>query len=442
MFTLDDGSKPATDSTIPIEGLTPLPAEFWDDDVGLAFTGKAAKSTSLQSQTVPLPARKKIIKLLRRIQREENHRWVVFSSRKKTKGKGYRYRQRKLRPRPEFLNDGDAEPFLFTWFYRNEADTLYRRMFFAVIPNDTVAIKAMTTWAEKALPYPVEHRSGHETSKTQFYTGQPMITSGDGCYHEIVPAEEDCGGFGGVCPEEELIYVCPNPGSGDPEPPSDDYPTDECAGTAFELCEDAGGASAPNGGNENLCGSGYFYDADGNPCSYTLIPCEGNPVKNPRIAPQTWSKIKGGRYGADARKKKVNGKSVDKAHWGLDLINQKGDPVYSMYDGEVIEAAKKNGWGNYVRVRSTIEGKSIILHYAHLESHLVLSGTITKGTKIGIAGDSGNLKSAIDEGLAIQHLHIEAVEGTDWDTGIKKNPENYITTKFDSTGNVVANTDC
>ena len=181
----------------------------------------------------------------------------------------------------------------------------------------------------------------------------------------------------------------------------------------------------------------------------TEKPCNGNPVKNPKIAPQTWSKVKGARYGLDARKEYItdaqgNKILVDRPHYGLDIQNEFGDPIYSMYGGEVVDTGNNpGGWGNWMRVKSTVNGKTIVVQYAHMDSYSKSKGdTITAGDIIGKAGNSGNLKTAIKKGTAIQHLHIEVREGSNWASGTKKNPENYITTKFDSAGKTIENTKC
>jgi murein DD-endopeptidase MepM/ murein hydrolase activator NlpD len=67
---------------------------------------------------------------------------------------------------------------------------------------------------------------------------------------------------------------------------------------------------------------------------------------------------------------------------------------------------------------------------------------VDAGTIIGQAGETGNLASAIERGYAIQHLHIEIREGTNWNTATKKNPEEYVKTKFDSNGKVIESTKC
>ena len=73
-------------------------------------------------------------------------------------------------------------------------------------------------------------------------------------------------------------------------------------------------------------------------------------MKNPRIAPQKWSKIKGARFGKDVRKKwnADNTKLLNKPHYGLDIKNKVDDPVYSMYGGTIDATGNdKEGWGKW-----------------------------------------------------------------------------------------------
>lgn len=174
-------------------------------------------------------------------------------------------------------------------------------------------------------------------------------------------------------------------------------------------------------------------------------PCVGNAIKNPEIAPQKWSKIEGARYGETARNEwnKDRTALIPKPHYGLDIKNSFGDPVYSMFDGTIIETDfDENGWGKWIRVKSIVNGKTVIVHYAHLDSYAKTSGTVSAGTILGKAGKTGNLAGAIKRGTAVQHTHIETREGNTWDTAAKKNPEEYITTKFDSTGKAIESTKC
>ncbi len=168
-------------------------------------------------------------------------------------------------------------------------------------------------------------------------------------------------------------------------------------------------------------------------------PCKENPIKNPEIAPQKNSGVKGGRFGPDVRKHKDGS---NKKHDGLDLKNDLGDNVYSMYSGTVLNSGyQAEGWGYWTIIKSVVNGKTVMVLYAHLATQPPKTGRVSAGKILGRAGDSGNLKTAKGDG-AVQHLHIEVREGPHWGSATKKNPEEYIKTKFDNNGNAIASTKC
>ena len=188
-------------------------------------------------------------------------------------------------------------------------------------------------------------------------------------------------------------------------------------------------------------GSSGGGDGSYKPTADPTKPCVGNPIKNPEIAAQLGaSGIDGGRVG-NARKNKDG--SV-KPHKGLDVENSLGDPVYSMYAGTIYANGTSSKLGHYSIVQSTINGKTVLILYAHLKNKPVTSQAIAAGAIVGIAGKSGNLAQAILEKTAVQHLHIEVQEGAVWDsaTSIKKDAEEYVTTKFDSNGKAIESTKC
>ncbi|MDT8370304.1 MAG: M23 family metallopeptidase, partial [Longimicrobiales bacterium] len=177
-------------------------------------------------------------------------------------------------------------------------------------------------------------------------------------------------------------------------------------------------------------------------CESELLPCEGNPIEDPRIAAQTNSGIAGGRFGM-AR----NGGT--RMHWGLDIQNAPGASVYAMFGGTVHATGNQpRGWGNWVMIRSTVNGKTVDVVYAHT-APAVTGGTVSAGTVIGVSNDSGNLAEAIRDGDAVPHLHIEVAEvsgSLEWNdrkgTPLHLNPEGVLTTKFESNGDPVPGTSC
>jgi len=170
-------------------------------------------------------------------------------------------------------------------------------------------------------------------------------------------------------------------------------------------------------------------------------------VKNPRIAPQTNSGVDGGRFGPT----RTYEDGTPKEHKGLDIANDVGDSIFSMYDGKVVSVGNDpEGIGYYVTVQAKVDGIFHTIQYGHLKkSDRPTNGsTISAGDLVGKQGTSGNLKNAIKKDLAEPHTHIIVRErtGSGWnlenDYSDPENPENIMKTKFDDQGDPVSGTDC
>lgn len=219
-----------------------------------------------------------------------------------------------------------------------------------------------------------------------------------------------------------------------------------------EVCKDGkikdanGNCVCPKGKIENKttklceCPKGYKEDHNG---KCVKIPCKGDPVPNPEIAPQKGpSGILGGMYGCT----RFGGGCVgqdgrDKFHGGIDLKANYGDPIYAMHDGTASLAQQgdgSRGAGYYVVLTSTVEGDTVKTLYFHMQKDNRVSGNVKAGDIIGYQGDSGNLKGAIEDGYAVSHLHIKVKEN-----GTTVDPEQYMETSFnDTTGVATHSSDC
>ncbi len=182
------------------------------------------------------------------------------------------------------------------------------------------------------------------------------------------------------------------------------------------------------------CDDGFVRDIQGN-C--VKKPCEGDPVSNPEIAPQTNSGIRGGMFGYTRKDKNKN----PFLHNGLDIKNPYGAPIFAMYSGNAIvqDQRDKNGnligAGHYVEIHSQINGQNVTLMYFHMQDENRLNGEINAGDIIGYQGYSGNLGSAIRRGLAISHVHIKAKKN-----GQTVDPLEFLATTIDpETGQILNN---
>lgn len=92
-------------------------------------------------------------------------------------------------------------------------------------------------------------------------------------------------------------------------------------------------------------------------------------------------------------------------HTGIDLVGKKNCKILSVEDGEVvISNYMKNGYGNYVKIKHSINGEIIYTLYGHMkETPFVQEGNLVKkGQVIGIQGSTGNSTG--------DHLHFEIIK--------------------------------
>ena len=176
-----------------------------------------------------------------------------------------------------------------------------------------------------------------------------------------------------------------------------------------------------------VCEDGYTENIETDKC--VKKPCPGDPIRNPEIAPQKKGEngIKRGMFGY-TRKKWENKKLVPKFHYGADLKNSLGSPVYATFDGNVIAVKKyflKAGWIAYLS--GNVNGKTVTMQYFHLQQKNRLNGNVKAGDIIGYQGDSGNLKDAIANGGVDSHVHLKAKEN-----GKDVDPLKFLKTKIDT----------
>jgi murein DD-endopeptidase MepM/ murein hydrolase activator NlpD len=166
----------------------------------------------------------------------------------------------------------------------------------------------------------------------------------------------------------------------------------------------------------------------GSDSSEKKVPCPGDVILNPTIAGSSASNINGGRFGLTRKYK--SGKP--KPHYGLDIYAVPNTPLYAINGGVVTRIIAdlppdyQFSWGNFVEIKTTkSNGEELTILYAHLNSSSLKKGDVIKqGDLIALSGRTGNAYN-----VKFPHVHIEVREN-----GIIKNPENYISTKFNSAG--------
>lgn len=161
------------------------------------------------------------------------------------------------------------------------------------------------------------------------------------------------------------------------------------------------------------------------------VPCPGDVVKNPRIARSNPTNINGGRFGPTRR----NQDGSPKMHKGLDIYALPGTAIYAAYAGVVTRSVSSyaptfyggpTSFGNLVEIESTLpNGETIRTLYGHLNTTPLLVGEyVQQGQEIGMSGRTGNAQKGYSP-----HVHVQITQN-----GQKKNPENYLSTKFDAAG--------
>lgn len=228
------------------------------------------------------------------------------------------------------------------------------------------------------------------------------------------------------CIQYGMRYVEEEEGPGGGGGGSDDGdPCEPCTnepGGQAEFCE-----SQPGGGDGVPEGCTVETDHE------VVEPCDGDPVYSPEIAPTPGQGVDGGRFGA--------GRSDGTPHNGLDIKSPIDGPLYSMFSGSVYAAVQSSGdFGNYIIIQSQYEGETIYVLYAHLNSIEVQNGEqINTSSFIGLTGDTGNAAGTEP------HVHIEVRKNINehgYNNAPAFDPENYMSTKFDESGNPTPPSNC
>ena len=92
-----------------------------------------------------------------------------------------------------------------------------------------------------------------------------------------------------------------------------------------------------------------------------------------------------------------------KMHAGMDFAAPTGTPIYAAGNGVIEEIGRKNGYGNYVRIK---HNQQIATAYAHLSKFgggMRRGGRVQQGDIIGYVGTTGRSTGP--------HLHYEVLRG-------------------------------
>ena len=131
----------------------------------------------------------------------------------------------------------------------------------------------------------------------------------------------------------------------------------------------------------------------------------GGGSSNVVHAPQsngTWIKPTNGRLTSPYGWRNIG--AGPEFHYGVDLANSTGTPIWAAADGVVSYAAPLSSYGNAVIITHSIEGQIYATVYAHLNSINVSVGAeVSQGQQIATMGSTGRSTGP--------HLHFEVHNG-------------------------------
>lgn len=81
---------------------------------------------------------------------------------------------------------------------------------------------------------------------------------------------------------------------------------------------------------------------------------------------------------------------ADHTHNGIDISVPIGTPIKAIADGKVVEARRADGYGKFVVIEHTVNGKPVTSEYGHISRWIVSPGQwVKQGTVIAYSGNEG-----------------------------------------------------
>jgi murein DD-endopeptidase MepM/ murein hydrolase activator NlpD len=128
----------------------------------------------------------------------------------------------------------------------------------------------------------------------------------------------------------------------------------------------------------------FNYETQGESCKYFDI--EGRPAKKAFLkSPVKFSRISS-RYSLN-RLHPILGYS--RPHFGTDYAAAHGTPILAIADGTILEATRRGGNGNFVKMRHDGTYESQYLHMSHFAKGIKPGVRVTQGQTIGFVGSTG-----------------------------------------------------
>ena len=399
---------------LPETGKTPLPIveSATKSDYGISEISSRTERYKAQSSSVDWGGLKALL-VSSKNQAKESSYYGVFSVRDDSSGSelyDYHFIELEFSAEAVAESGGETELFIFTTDADEQGVT---RVATAIIPAGVQAKNEILNWVlpkryqRDALSFGEAYKKGCDWEET---APGGWVIFPDGSRTYTPPTVE---------------WVCENEYGDDPE--EYEWPTGG-----------GGGCVDPNGCNGGSSNDDPCSGVSGSEICDPDKPCPGDPIKNPTIAPSSGQGVNGGRYGYT----RLDDNLDPKFHAGLDIYSPLYSNLYAIHSGDVYSTGVSSTFGNYVIIKSTVDGQVFYMLYAHLSQVGVsdtINSTITQGQIIGRTGASGNASESNP------HVHIEvrtAVPGEFYNGWDSHNPESYLGTKFDSNGNPIYSSHC
>src|SRR5207245_472686 len=95
-------------------------------------------------------------------------------------------------------------------------------------------------------------------------------------------------------------------------------------------------------------------------------------------------------------------------HHGVDYGAPVGTPVMTTADGVVVEAGRKRGEGNFIRIRHSARIATYYLHLSRFAKGVTRGAKVTQGQVIGYIGRTGLATGRCPVGAALAGVTLDA----------------------------------
>lgn len=92
-------------------------------------------------------------------------------------------------------------------------------------------------------------------------------------------------------------------------------------------------------------------------------------------------------------------KNTIKYHYGIDLVSDESDMIYSVFDGEIEYIGYNGAYGNCIKIKNDWGFEVLYGHMSSFREDLKIGDWVTQNEFVGMMGATGNVTA--------KHLHYE-----------------------------------